>query len=60
MGNSNSDQENGGKKKAKTTNLKEYRWLNNQLRRETEVAKEIHMEERYDEIIDFQRKVSMI
>jgi hypothetical protein len=30
---------------AKTTNIKEYRKLNNQLRRETDRAKEAYMEE---------------
>ena len=34
---------------AKTTNVKEYRRLNNQLRRETDRAKEVYMEEMCEE-----------
>jgi hypothetical protein len=30
---------------AETTNIKEYRWLNNQLRGETDSAKEVYIEE---------------
>ena len=41
---------------AKTTNIKEYRMLKNQLRRETDRAKEVYMEEICEEIIDLQKK----
>ena len=41
---------------AKTINIKEYRRLNNQLRRETDKAKEVYMEELCEEIMDFQKK----
>ena len=41
---------------AKTTNIKEYRRLNNQLRRETDRAKEVYMEEICKEIMDLQKK----
>ena len=41
---------------AKTTNIKEYRRLNNQLRRETDRAKEVYMEEICEEIMDLQKK----
>jgi hypothetical protein len=37
---------------AKTTIITEYRRLNNQLRRETERAKEVYMEEMWEEIMD--------
>ena len=40
----------------KTTNIKEYRKHNNQLRRETDRAKEIYMEEICEEIMDLQKK----
>ena len=36
--------------------MKEYRRLNNQLRRETDRAKEVYMEEICEEIMDFQKK----
>ena len=36
---------------AKTINIKEYRRLNNQLRRETDRAKEVYMEEKCEEIM---------
>ena len=42
------------KRKAKTINVKEYRRLNNQLRRETDRAKEVYMEEACKEIMDLQ------
>ena len=41
---------------AKTTNIKGYRRLNSQLRRETDRAKEAHMEEICEEIMDLQKK----
>jgi hypothetical protein len=41
---------------AKPTNIKEYRRLNKQLRRETDRAKEIYMEEICEEIMDLQKK----
>jgi hypothetical protein len=41
---------------AKSTNVKEYRRLNNQLKRETDRAKEVYMEEICEEIIDLQKK----
>ena len=41
---------------AKTTNIKENRRLNNQLRRETDRAKEVYMEEICKEIMDLQKK----
>ena len=37
---------------AKTTNIKEFNRLNNQLRRETDRIKEVYMEEIYEEIMD--------
>ena len=43
-------------RKAKTTQVKEYRRLNSQLRRETDRAKEAHMEEICEEIMDLQKK----
>jgi hypothetical protein len=43
-------------RKTKTTNIKEYRRLNNQLRRETDRTKEVYMKEICDKIIDLQRK----
>ena len=45
-----------GKRIAKTTNIKEYRRLNNQLRRETDRATEVYMEEICEEIMDLQKK----
>ena len=45
-----------GRKTAKTTNIKEYRRLNNQLRRETDRAKEVYMEEICEEIMDLQKE----
>ena len=44
------------RRKVKTTNVKQYRRLNNQLRRETDKAKEVYMEELCEEIMDFQKK----
>ena len=41
---------------AKTTNVKEYRMINNQMRRETDRAKEVYMEELCGEIMDLLRK----
>ena len=41
---------------AKTTVVKEYRRLDNQLRRETDRAKEVYMEEICEEIMDLQKK----
>ena len=41
---------------AKTTNVKECRRLNNQLRRETDRAKEVYMEQICLEIMDLQKK----
>ena len=41
---------------AKTKNIKEYRRLNNQLRRKTDRAKEVYMEEICEEIMDHQKK----
>ena len=41
---------------AKTTNIKEHRRLNNQLRRETDRVKELYMEEMCEEITDLQKK----
>jgi hypothetical protein len=41
---------------AKTTNIKEIRRLNNQLRRKTDKAKGVYMEERCEEITDLQKK----
>ena len=41
---------------AKTTKVNEYRRLNNQLRRETDRAKEVYMEEICEEIMDLQKK----
>jgi len=41
---------------AKSTNIKEYRRLNNQLRRETDRTKEVYMEEMCKEIMDLQKK----
>jgi hypothetical protein len=43
---------------AKTTNIKEYRRLNNQLRKETDRAKEVYMKEICEEIMDIQKKGS--
>ena len=37
----------------KTTNIKEYRRLNNLLRRETDVVKEVYVREICDKIMDF-------
>ena len=54
MDNSNNDQENGGEKKSK--NNKKYRKLNNQLRIETDRAKEVYMKEICKEIIDLLKK----
>ena len=56
MENSSNDQENERKTKAKITNVKEYKRINNQLRRETDRAKEVYKEEICDKIMDFQRK----
>jgi hypothetical protein len=39
-----------------TTNVEENRKLNNQLRRETDGAKEVYMEEICEEILDLQKK----
>ena len=44
------------KRKAKTTKFKEYRRLNNQLRRETDRAEEVYMEQICEEIMDLQKK----
>ena len=44
------------RRKASTTDFKTYRKLNNHLRRQTDRAKEFHMEEIYDEIMDVQWK----
>jgi hypothetical protein len=41
---------------AKTTNVKGYRKLNNQLRRETDRTKDVYMEEICEEILDLQKK----
>ena len=41
--------------KTKTTNIKEYRRLNNQLRRETDRTKEVYLEEICEEIMDLQK-----
>jgi len=41
---------------AKITNIKEYRRLNNQLRREIDRAKKVYMEEICEEIMDLQKK----
>ena len=41
---------------AKTTTIKYYIRLNNQLRRETDRAKEVYMEEICEEIMDLQKK----
>jgi len=48
------------RKIAKTTNVKEYRRLNNQLKREIDRAKEVHMEDICEEIMTFRRKANMI
>ena len=40
----------------KSTKIKEYISLNNQLRRETDIAKEVYMEETCKEIMDLQKK----
>ena len=40
----------------KSTNIKEYRRLNNQLRRETDRAIEVYIEEICEEIMDLQKK----
>ena len=40
----------------KTTNIKEYRRLINQLRRETDRAKEVYMQEICEKITDLQKK----
>ena len=40
---------------AKITNFKEYRRLNNQLRRETDRAKEVYMKELCKETMDLQK-----
>ena len=51
-----------GRRKAKTTKVKEWRRLNNPLRRETDRAKEVYMEEICDQIIrsSVGRKVSNV
>jgi hypothetical protein len=41
---------------AKTTNTKEYRRLNNQLRIEIDRAKDVYMEEIYEEILELQKE----
>jgi hypothetical protein len=41
---------------AKTTNIKKYKRLNNQRRRETDRAKEVYMKEICEKIMDFQKK----
>ena len=41
---------------AKTTNIKDYRKLKNQLRRETGRAKEVYMQKLCEEIMDLQKK----
>ena len=42
--------------KSETTNVKEYRRLNNQLRRETHRVKNVYMEEICEEIMDLKKK----
>ena len=42
-------------RKAKSINIKEYRRLNNQLRRKTDRAKEVCIEEMCEEIMDLQK-----
>ena len=44
------------RKIAKTTNIKEYRRLNNQLRGKTDRAKEVYMDGICEEIMDLQKK----
>ena len=44
------------RRKAKTTNVNEYKGLNNQLRRETGTAKKVYMEEIFEDILDLQKK----
>ena len=41
---------------AKTTNVKEYRRLNNQLKTKTDRAKEVYMEEICEKIMDLRKK----
>ena len=41
---------------AKTTKIKEHRRPNNQLRRETDRAKEVHMQEICEELMELQKK----
>ena len=44
------------RRKAKSTNVKEHRRLNNQMRRETDRAEVVYMEEIREEIMDFQKR----
>ena len=44
------------KRTTKTTIIKDYRRLNNQLRRETDRAKEVYIKEICEEIMDLQKK----
>jgi hypothetical protein len=44
------------KRKANTTEVKEYRRLNNQQRTETDRAKELYMKQICEEIMELQRK----
>ena len=44
------------RKIAKSINNKEYRRLNNKLRRETEKTEKVYMEEICEEIMDLQKK----
>ena len=41
----------------KTTNVKKYRKLNNQLKRKTDRTKEVYMEEICEEIMELQKKI---
>ena len=44
MDNSTNDYQNGGKRQLKTTSVKEFRRINNQMRREIDGPKEVYME----------------
>ena len=48
------------RREAKATKVKKYRRPNNQLRRETDRAKEVYMEEICEEMITFRRKAGVI
>ena len=48
------------RRKAKTTNIEDYRRFNNQLRRKTDRAEEVYIEEIREEVMDLQKISSYV